>query len=133
MLREEYKVRVFERGALMEIFGLKRDEVTGEWRRLHNEELCALYLLPNIRVIKSKKNQMGGTCGTYGVQERYIQGFGRQTRGKKPTGRPRHRWVDNIKKDLQEVGWKGKVWIDLAQDRDSWLALVNAASNSRVP
>ena len=82
-LREEHRLRLLERRELKEIFGLKWDEVTGEWRdRMIREDLCSLYALPNIRVIKSRKNQMGETCGTYGVQERYIQGFDRQTRRK---------------------------------------------------
>jgi hypothetical protein len=53
--------------------------------------------------------------------------------GKKPLGRPRRRWVDNIKMDLGEIGWDGMDWIDLAQDRDQWRALVNAVTNLRVP
>jgi hypothetical protein len=65
-LREECRLRVFENRVLRRIFGPKRDEVIGEWRRLHNKELYALYSSPNIiRVIKSRK-QMGRTCGTYG-------------------------------------------------------------------
>jgi hypothetical protein len=53
--------------------------------------------------------------------------------GKKPLGRPRRRWVDNIKMDLREIGWDGMVWIDLAQERDQWRALVNTVMNLRVP
>jgi len=53
--------------------------------------------------------------------------------GKRPLGRPRHRWEDNIKMDLQEVGWGSMDWIDLAQDRDRWRALVNAGMNLQVP
>jgi hypothetical protein len=65
----ECRLRVFENKVLRRIFGPKRDEVTGEWRRLHNEELCALYSSPNIiRVIKSRRFMMGTTCGTYGEE-----------------------------------------------------------------
>jgi hypothetical protein len=75
-LREECRLRVFENKVLRRIFGPKRDEVTGEWRRLHNTELYALYSSPNIiRVIKSRRL----TCGTYGGEERCIQGFSGET------------------------------------------------------
>jgi hypothetical protein len=74
-LREESRLRVFENEVLRKIFGPKRDEVTGEWRGLHNKELYALYSSPSIiRVIKSRR-QMGRTCGTYRGEERCIQGF----------------------------------------------------------
>jgi hypothetical protein len=53
--------------------------------------------------------------------------------GKRPLGRPRRRWVDNIKRDLREIGWDGRDWIELAQDRDQWRALVNTVMNLRVP
>jgi hypothetical protein len=53
--------------------------------------------------------------------------------GKRPLGRPRRRWVDNIKMDLREIGWDGVDWIDMAQDRDQWRALVNTVLNLRVP
>jgi hypothetical protein len=74
---------------------------------------------------------MGGACRTYGGK-RCLQDFGGQTRGKSPLGRPRRRWEDNIKMDLQEVGWVMD-WIELTQDRDRWRALVNAVMNFRVP
>ena len=79
-LWDEHRLRVFENRVLRRIFGPKRDGVTGEWRKLHNEELNDLYSSPNIvRVIKSKKNVMGGACGTYGGSERCAQGFGGET------------------------------------------------------
>jgi hypothetical protein len=78
-LREECRLRVFENSVLRRIFGPKREEVTGEWRRLHNKQLYAMYSSPNIiRVIKSRR-QMGRTCGAYGVEERCIQGFNGET------------------------------------------------------
>jgi hypothetical protein len=76
---------------------------------------------------------MGRTCGTYGGEERCIQGFSGETLGKEPLGRPRRRWEDNIKMDLQELGWGGMDWINLAQDRDRWRDLVNVVMNLRVP
>ena len=75
---------------------------------------------------------MGGACSAYGGGERCVQDFGGETWGKEPLGRPRRRWEDNIKIDLQVVGCGGNEWIDLAQDRDRWWALVNAVMNLRV-
>ena len=87
-LREESWLRVFETRELRRIFGVKRDEVTAEWRKLHNEELNDLYSSSNIvRVIKLRRRRWVG-----------------QPEGKRPLGRPRCRWKDNIKKDPQEVG-----------------------------
>jgi len=76
---------------------------------------------------------MDGACSTYGGEERRIQGFGWKPEGKRPLGRPRRRWEDNIKIDLQEVECGGVDWIELAQDSDRWRALVNAVMNLRVP
>ena len=79
------------------------------------------------------KNEMDGACGAYGAEERRKQGFSGETEGKRPLGRPRRRWEDNIKMGHQEVGCGGMDWIELAQDRDRWLALVNVVMNLRVP
>ena len=79
-LREERRLRVFENRVLRRVFGPKRDEVTGEWRKLHNEELNDMYSLPNIvRVVKSRENEMGGACGAFGGGERGAQGSGGET------------------------------------------------------
>jgi len=78
-MREECRLRVFENRVLRKIFGPKRDEVTEEWRRLHNEELCDLFSPDIIRGDQIEKNEMGGTCGTYGGEERCTQGFGGET------------------------------------------------------
>ena len=76
-LREEHRLRVLENRVLRRIFGPKRDEITGEWRKLHNEELYDLCCSPNIvRVIRSRRTRFVGTCGTYGGEERYMQSFG---------------------------------------------------------
>ena len=99
------KLRVFENGVFRRIFGPKRDEVTGEWRKLHNEELSDLYFLPNIvQVVKSRRMRWTGHVARMGegrVVHRVLVG---KPEGKRPLGRPRHRWADNIKMDLQEVG-----------------------------
>jgi len=76
---------------------------------------------------------MGGACSTYGEDRRCIQGFGGETRGKEPLGRPRGRWEDNTKMDLQEVGCEGMDWIDMAQDMDRLRAVVCTLMNLRVP
>ena len=72
-------------------------------------------------------------CGTYGGRERCAQGFGGETQGKESLGRPRHRWEDNIKLDLQEVGRGCGDWVELAKDRDTWRALVSTVMNFGVP
>jgi hypothetical protein len=82
---------------------------------------------------KNKKNKMGGACGTYGGGERHVQGFGGELVGKRQLGRPRRRWEDNIKMELQEVGCWVMEWVELAQDRDRWRALVNAVMSLQVP
>jgi hypothetical protein len=125
---------VFENRVLRRIFGPKRDEVTGEWRRLHNEELNDLYSSPTIiRVIKSRRMRWAGHVSNMGEgRGSYRILVGRPER-RRPLVRPRHRWEDNIKMDLQEVEWGGMDWIDMAQDRDMWRALVSAVMNLRVP
>jgi hypothetical protein len=79
-LREKRRQRAFKNRVLRGIFGSKRDEATGEWRKLHNEEINDLYCSPNVvRVIKSRKIATGRACSTYGGEERGIQGFGGET------------------------------------------------------
>jgi len=130
-LREERKLRVFE-NMVLRIFGPRRDEVTWEWRRLHNEELNDLYSSHNIvRVIKSRRMRWVGHVARMG-EERGVYRFLRgKPEGRRPLGRPRRRWLD-IRMDLQEVGCGYMEWIGLAQDRDSWRTLVSAVMNLRV-
>jgi hypothetical protein len=118
---------------LRKVFGSKRDEVTGEWRKLHNE-LSDLYSLPNImRGVKSRRMRWAGHVA------RMVEGRGvyrvlvGKPEGKRPLGRPRRRWQYNIKMDLQEVGGSCGNWIVLAQDRGRWRALAGTVRNLRVP
>jgi hypothetical protein len=133
-LREERKLRVFENMALRRIFGPRRDEVTGECRRLHNEQLNDLYSSPNIvRVIKWRRMSWAGHVARMGEAREVYRVLVGKPEGKRPLGRPRRRWVDNIRMDLQEVGCGHVDWIVLAQDRDRWQTLVSAVMNLRVP
>jgi hypothetical protein len=125
---------VFENRVLRRIFGPKRVHVTGDWRKLHNEELHNLYYSPNtIRMIKSRRMRWAGHVGRMGEMRNVYRILVGNPEGKRPLGRPRRRWVDNIKMDLGEIGWDGVDWIELAQDRDQWRALVNTVMNLRVP
>ena len=133
-LREERKLRVFENMLLRRIFGPRRDEVTGEWRRLHNEKLNDLYSSTNIvRVIKSGRMKWAGHVARMGEERGVYRVLVWKQKGKRPLGRSRHRWVDNIRMDLQKVGCGYMDWIGRAQDRDRWRTLVSAVMNLRIP
>jgi len=133
-LREERKLRVFENMVLRRIFGPRKDEVTDEWGRLHNEELNDLYCSPNIvRVIKSRRMRWAGHVALMGEERGVYRVLVGKPEGKRPLGRPRRRSVDNIRLDLQVVGCGYMDWIGLAQDRDRWRTLVSAVMNLRVP
>jgi hypothetical protein len=103
-LREECRLRIFENRVLRRIFGPKRDEVTGEWRRLHNEELYAVYSPHIIRVIKSRRLRWAGHVTRTGERRGAYRALVGKLEGRRPLGRPRRRWEDNIKMDLREVG-----------------------------
>jgi hypothetical protein len=113
-LKDERRLRVFENRVLRRVFGPKRDEVTGEWRRLHNEELNDLYSLPSIvRVVKSRRMRWAGHVERMGEDSGVHRVVGKPE-GKRPLGRAIRRWVDNIKMDLQEaegVVWTGWSWL----------------------
>jgi len=133
-LREERNLRVFENIVLRRIFGSRRDEVTGEWRRLHNEELNDLHSSPNnVRVINSRRVRWAGQVVRMGEEKGVYRVLVGKPEGKKPLGRPRRRWVDNIGTDLQEVGCGYMDFTGLAQDRDRWRTLLRAVMNLRVP
>jgi hypothetical protein len=133
-LREEHRLRVFENRVLRRIFGPKRDEVIGDWTKLHNEELHNLNCSPSIiRMIKSSMMRWAGHIARMGEKRSPYRISVGKLEGKRPLGSPRRRWEDNIRMDLREIGWGGMDWIDLAQDRDQWRALMNTVMNLRVP
>jgi hypothetical protein len=133
-LREEHRLRVFENSVLRRIFGPKRDEVTGGWRKLHNEKLHNLQPSPSIiRMIKSRRMRWAGHVTWMRVKRNAYRTLVGKPEGKSTLGRPSRRWVDNIKKDLREIGWGGMGWIDLAQNRDQWRSVVSTVINIRDP
>jgi hypothetical protein len=113
-LREEHRLRVFKNKVLRWKFGAKRDEVTGGRRKLQNEELCDLYCSPSIiRIIKSRRLRWERHIARMGVKTNTYRFLVGKPEGKRPLGRPRRRWEDNIKMDLLEIGWEvciGLAW-----------------------
>jgi hypothetical protein len=124
---------VFENRVLRRIFGPKRDEVTGEWRKMHNEELHNLYSYPDIfRQVKSRRMRWAGHMARMGEERKVYKVLVGNPEGKRPLGRPRRRWEDVIRMDHREIGLGGVDWIRLAQDRDRWRAVVSAVMNLQV-
>jgi hypothetical protein len=124
---------VFENRVLRRIFGPRRDEVTGEWRKLHNEKLHDLYCSANIiRIMKSRRMRWAGHVARMGEKRNAYMLLVGKPEGKRPLGRPRRRWVNNIMIDLVEVGWGEADCIGLAQDRYRWRALLNSVLNFQV-
>jgi hypothetical protein len=110
-----------------------RDEVTGEWRKLHNEELHNLYSSPDIiRQVKSRRMRWAGHVARMGEERKVYKVFVGKLEGKRPLGRPRRRWEDGIRMDLRETGLGGVDLIRLSQDRDRWRAVVISVMNLRV-
>jgi hypothetical protein len=124
---------VFENRVLRRIFGPKRDGVTGGWRKLHNEEIHNLYSSPSIiRIIKLRRMRWAGHVARMGEKKNVYRLLVGKPEGKRPLGRPRRRWMDNIKMNPLEMGMNVVDWIGLAQDRYRWRALVNSVMNLRV-
>jgi hypothetical protein len=133
-LREEHGLRVFGNRVLRRIFGPRRDEVTGEWRKLHNEELHDLNSSQSIiKIMKGKRMRWAEHVSRMGEKRNANRWLVEKPEGKRPLGRLRSRWVDNVGMGLVEVGWDDVDWIGLAQGRDKWRALVNAVMNLGVP
>jgi hypothetical protein len=132
-MMEEHRLRVFENRVLRKIFGPKREE-DGSWRKLHNDELHSLYSSPNIvRVIKLRRMRWAGHVARMWEGRGIYRVLVGRPEGKRPLGRPRRRWENNIKMDLREIRIDGASWIQLAQDRVQWRAFVNTVMNPRVP
>jgi hypothetical protein len=124
---------VFENRVLRRIFRLKRDEVTGEWRKLHNEELHNFYSSPDIiRQVKSRRMRWAGHVACMGEERKLYKDLVGKPEGKSPLGRRRRRWEDGIRMDHREIGLGGMDWIRLSQVRDRWRAVVSAVRNLRV-
>jgi hypothetical protein len=131
-LREEHRLRVLEKRVLRRIFRTKREEVTGEWRKLNNVELHNLYSSPNIiRQIKSTRMRWAGHMARLGKERKEYNVLVGKPEGKKLVKRPRRRWEDGIRIDLKEFGWGDVQWILLAQDRDRRRAVVNPVMKLR--
>jgi hypothetical protein len=114
--------------------GRPEREGDGSWRKLHNDELHSLYSSPNIvRVIKSRTLRWAGHVECMGEGRGACRVLVRRPEGKRPLGRPRSRWENNIKLDLREIGIDVANWIRLAQDRVQWRAFVNTVMNLWVP
>jgi hypothetical protein len=108
--------------------------MNGEWRKLHNKELRDLYSSPSIiRIIKSRRTRLAGHIARMGEKRKTYRLLVGKPEGRRPLGRPRCRWVDNIRMGLGDVGWGDVDWIGLAKDRKRWRALVNSVLNLRVP
>jgi hypothetical protein len=104
------------------------------WRKLHHEELRNLYSSPNIiRMMKSTTIKWAGQVARFGEIKNAHKILVRMPEGKRPLGRPRRRWLENVKIYLRDIGWDGMDWIDLAQDSDQWRALLNTVMYLRVP
>jgi hypothetical protein len=107
--------------------------VTGGWRKLHNEKLHGLYSSPSIvKVIKARRMRWAGHVARMGVVRGAYNILVGRPEGRRPLGRPRRRWEDNIKMDIREIGFGDVDWSHLVQDMDRWRALVNTVINLRV-
>jgi hypothetical protein len=124
---------MFENKFLRRIFGPKRDEVTGEWRKLYNEELHTLCSSPDIiRQVKSRRMRWAEHVARVGEERKAYEVSVGKPEGKRPLGKPRRKWEDGIRMDLKEIGLWSVDWIRLAQDRERWRAVESAVMSLRV-
>jgi hypothetical protein len=129
-LREKHRLGVFDKRVMRRIFEPKKDEVTGQWRKLHNAEFHILYSSPDIITqIKSRRMRWAAHVARMGEGRKLYRVLVGKPEGKRPLKRPRRRWENRIRMDLTEIGLGGVEWIHMAQDRDRWLAVVNAVMN----
>jgi hypothetical protein len=132
-LREQCRLKVFENRVLRRICGPNKDEVTGEWRKLHNAEFYDLYSTPNIIwVIKSRRMRWVGHVAHVGDRRGAYRVLVGRLEGKRPLQRLRHGWDENIKMDIQEVGWSGMDINDLVWNKDRGWAVVNVVMNHQI-
>jgi hypothetical protein len=125
---------VFENRVLRRIFGPKRDEVTGEWRKLHNEELNVLYSSPNIVwIMKLRRMKRTEPVPPMGERRGLCRVLVGKPEGRRPLGRNRRRWENSIKMDFQEIECGDMDWMDLVQDRDRCRVFVKEVMKPRVP
>jgi hypothetical protein len=121
---------VFGNRVLRRVFGPRRDEVTGEWRKLHSEELKELYSLPNnVRVVKSRRMRWARLVAHMWKERGVHRVLVGKPEGRRPLGRSRRRWEDNTKIDVQKVGGSRGDWMELTQNRDGWRELVSTVIN----
>jgi hypothetical protein len=133
-LWEEHRLRVFENRVLTRVFVSKRDAVTGDWRKLHSEELHNLCSSQSIiRKIKLRMMRWAGHVARMWEKRNACRILVVKPEGNRPLGRPRCMLVDNIKMNLRGIGWGGMDWIELSRDTDQWRALVNTVMNLLVP
>jgi hypothetical protein len=126
-------LRVFENRVLGRIFGPKRDEVMGEWRKMHNEGLGNLHSSQNIiRQVKSRRMRWARHVARLGEETKVYKVLVGKSEGKRPLGRPRRRWENGIRMDIREIGWGWVDLIRLSQDRDRWRDVESAVMNLRV-
>jgi hypothetical protein len=132
--KEEHRLRLFENRLLRRIFGPKRDEVMGGWRKLHNEEHRDFYSSPSkIRTIKSRRMRLVWHAARMREKRNAYRLLVGKTDRRRPLGRPRHSLVNNSKMDFGEKVCSGVDWIGLAQDRDKLRALMNVVMNLQAP
>jgi hypothetical protein len=130
---------VFEKRVQRRKLEPKRDEVTKKWRKLHDEELRDLYCSPSIiRTMRLRRMRWAGHVarmgwGRGGEERNAYRLLMGKPEGKTLVGIPRHRWMNNIRMHLGQVGWGDVDWIGLAQDKNRWRAFVNSVLNLRVP